>query len=254
MCKFKSGLILKNKVVLAPEGKESHSDLLASLNIEDNYTNAIKKFVRAELVPKNYNKATDISEWEFIVDQDETPDWFKEDRGRYEEEFRDAVRDYMKDKLLVIFGYPWTPIKVDGNRTYYLMDGYLEKYEFGRNNNYAESYIREKLNNSELAKALKEEFGDKLVPIVTDLFSLDGLDDYGKVEGDIIAIPTLDLYRECRKKIPMLDKWWWLATPNSTPSGYGSDDVHVVSGNGSVCYSWYDIGLGAVRPFFILES
>lgn len=254
MCKFKSGLILKNKVVLAPEGNESHSDLLASLNIEDNYMNASKKFVRAELIPKNSNKATDISEWEFIVDQDETPDWFNEDRGRYEEEFRDAVRDYMKDRLLIICGYPWTPIKVDGNKTYYLFDGYLEQSAFGRNNNYETSYIREKLNNSELAKALKEEFGDKLVPITIDLLSLDGLDDYGKVEGDILAIPTLDLYRECRKKITKLDKWWWLATPDSTPSGYGSSDVRCVGSDGDVSYGWYDDGREAVRPFFILES
>ena len=255
MCKFKSAIILKNKVVLAPEGNESHSDLLVSLNIEDNYMNASKKFVRAELVPKDNNKATDISEWKFIVDQDETPDWFNEDRGRYEEEFRDAVRDYMKDKLHIICGYPWTPIKVEGNNTYYLLDGCLEKSAFGRNNNYAESYIRKKLNDSELAKSLKEEFGDKLVPITTDLLSLDGLDDYGTVEGDIIAIPTLDLYRECRKKIPMLDRWWWLATPNSTPSGYGSVSVRCVcSSGGDVVCDWCDCDSGAVRPFFILES
>ena len=253
MCKFKSAIILKNKVVLTPDGNESHSALLESLKIEDNYINATKKFVRAELVPKNDNKATDISEWTFIVDQDETPDWFNEDRVKYEEEFREAVRNYMKDKLHIICGYAWTPIKVNGNKTYYLMDGYLEKSTFGRNNNYAESYIREKLNNSELAKALKETFGDKLVSITTDLLSLDGLDDYGKVD-DIIAIPTLDLYRECRKSIPELDKWWWLATPNSTPSGCSSYDVLYVYSDGFVCCDWCVDGHVAVRPCFILES
>ena len=35
MCNFKSGIILKNRVVLAPEGNESHSDLLESLEIYD---------------------------------------------------------------------------------------------------------------------------------------------------------------------------------------------------------------------------
>ncbi len=39
MCKFKSGIILKNKVVLTPEGNESHSDLLESLGIEDTRMN-----------------------------------------------------------------------------------------------------------------------------------------------------------------------------------------------------------------------
>ena len=38
MCNFKSGIILKNRVVLAPEGNESHSDLLESLGIEDTHT------------------------------------------------------------------------------------------------------------------------------------------------------------------------------------------------------------------------
>ena len=35
MCNFKSGIILKNRVVLAPEGNESHSDLLENLGIEE---------------------------------------------------------------------------------------------------------------------------------------------------------------------------------------------------------------------------
>lgn len=44
MCKFKSAIILKNKVVLAPEGNESHSDLLRSLKIEDTTFNASRNF------------------------------------------------------------------------------------------------------------------------------------------------------------------------------------------------------------------
>ena len=50
MCQFKSGIILKNKVVLAPEGNDSHSDLLESLGIEDDRMNAMKVFVRAEFL------------------------------------------------------------------------------------------------------------------------------------------------------------------------------------------------------------
>ena len=48
MCEFKSGIIFKNRVVLAPLGNESHSSLLESLEVEDNEFNASKKFVRAE--------------------------------------------------------------------------------------------------------------------------------------------------------------------------------------------------------------
>lgn len=252
MCKFKSGIILKNKIVLAPEGNESHSDLLESLEIKDTRENAMRVFVRAELLPKDDNKAIDISEWRFNVDQDITPDWFDADPGRYEEEFRNVVRDYLKDRITVIAGYLWNKVK-DGDYTYYFMDGIWKEMEFGKNNNYAESYIRNDLINSNLAKQLRKEFGDKLVPISLDLLSLDGLDDYGTVEGDIIAIPNLDIYRKFRKKMSKLDSWYWLATPDSTSSGCGSDFVRYVGSDGRVNYSWCGDVLG-VRPFFIVQS
>jgi len=258
MCQFKSGIILKNKVVLAPEGNESHSGLLESLGIKDNHMNATKTFVRAELIPEDNNKFSDINEWKYRVDQDIVPDWYEADPDRYEQEFRDAVKEYMKDyaekhDITVFCGYRWTAIKEDEKGTYYLMDGSLEESEFGKTNNYAASYIRKNLNESGLAKELKEKFGDKLVPIETDLLSLDGLDDYGKVDGDILAIPTIDLYRECRRKITNLNTWWWLVTPDSTPSSYSFDFVRCVSSHGGVGYNWCDYS-GAVRPFFILKA
>ncbi|MBD5534596.1 MAG: hypothetical protein HDQ99_02835 [Lachnospiraceae bacterium] len=258
MCKFKSGIILKNKVVLTPEGNESHSDLLESLGIEDTHMNATKTFVRAELSPKDDNKYTDISKWKYRVDQDIVPNWYEEDSARYEQEFKDAVRTYMKEymekrNIVTICGYGWTKIKEDENGTYYLMDGSLKESKFGRTNNYADSYIRKNLNESNLSKELKEKFGDNLVPITTNLLSLDGLDDYGKVDGDILAIPTIDLYRECRKNISNLDSWFWTCTPDSTPSGCGSGSVRCVRSGGYVDYGWCGYS-GAVRPFFILKS
>lgn len=253
MCQYKSGIILKNKVVLTLEGNESHSNLLESLSIEDNRINAMKTFVRAELIPPNGNKASDINEWMYRVDQDIVPDWYEKDPKRYEQVFRDVVKEYIKDSFVVFCGLAWTAIKKEKDRTYYLLDGILENSEFGKNNNYKNSYVREKLNNGELINQLKDEFGDKLIPIATDLLSLDGLDDYGTVEGDILAIPTLDLYRKCRKSIPKIDKWWWLATPDSTPSGYSSDRVQCVRSDGIVSCRWYD-DCGGVRPFFILQS
>ena len=102
-------------------------------------------------------------------------------------------------------------------------------------------------------KDLKEKFEDRLVQIETDLLSLDGLDDYGKVGGDILAIPTIDLYRKYRKNIPKVGKSWWLATPDSTPSGCGSGCVRYVGSCGNVGCGWCD-GSGAVRPFFIIQS
>ena len=256
MCEFKSGIILKNRIVLAPEGNESHSDLLKSLNIEDNYTNASRMFVRAELTPPNDNRAIPVESWIYKVDQDVVPDWYEEDPRKYEQEFREKVKDYIKEQNLnIICGYAWIEVKdEDNNVTYYFMNGYLNKSDFSRsNNNYADSKIRKDLNNSDLAKELKEKFGDNLVPITTNLLSLDGLDDYGTVEGDILAVPTFDLYRKFRKQIPNINICWWLATPWSTPSGYGSGSVACVGSSGRVNCSWYN-NSRAVRPFFIVKS
>ncbi|RKI83817.1 hypothetical protein D7V90_07965 [bacterium 1xD42-87] len=255
MCNFKSGIILKNKVVLAPEGNESHSDLLESLGIEDNHINATKTFVRAELIPKNNDKMTDVKEWRYKVDQDIVPDWYEKDPERYEKEFRDAVEKYMEDwrkKFKYICGYYWTSVQ-DGDRTYYFMNSILKKSEFGKTNNYAESYVRKELVNSELAESLKKEFGDKLLPISLDLTSMDGFKDYDMVEGDILAITNIQLLMKFGESIPLIDNWYWLATPNQTPKRGDARCVQFVNSCGYVCYNvcGYD---GGVRPFFILKS
>ena len=103
MCRFKSGVILKNRVVIAPGENDSHSDLLESLGIEDNYMGATKTFVRAELVPVNdewwVSPEKEPDKWAFVVDQDITPDWF--DKSEHEKTFRDAVCDWWKVHVLV---------------------------------------------------------------------------------------------------------------------------------------------------------
>ena len=104
MCRFKSGIILKNKVVVAPGENDSHSDLLESLGIEDSYIGASKTFVRAELVPKKDSEwwidpAENPEKWMFVVDQDITPDWF--DKETHEKEFRESVCDWWRTHVLV---------------------------------------------------------------------------------------------------------------------------------------------------------
>lgn len=255
MCNFKSGIILKSKVVLTPEGNESHSDLLESLGIEDNHINVSKTFVRAELIPKNDDKMEDVKEWRYKVDQDILPDWYEKDPERYEQDFREAVEKYMEDwkkKFKLICGYYWTSVQ-DGNLTYYFMNGILRKSEFGNTNNYADSYVRNELINSELAADLKKEFGERIIPISLDLNSMDGFKDYGTVEGDILAIPNIQLIMKFGESIPLIDNWYWLATPNQTPTRKDARFVQFVFSNGRVGYG--DCGYdGGVRPFFILQS
>ena len=78
MCQFKSGIILKNRVFVPDY--DSHTQMLEELGIEDNYVNAKKMFVRAELIPANGDPFSDINTWIFKVDQDILPEWFnKED-------------------------------------------------------------------------------------------------------------------------------------------------------------------------------
>ena len=101
MCRFKSGIIFKTRCVVAPGENDSHSDLLRELNIEDTYTNASRLFVRAELVPENDEWWTDPDGWEYSVDQDVTPDWYDTDPGKYEEEFRQAVKAWWSEHVIV---------------------------------------------------------------------------------------------------------------------------------------------------------
>ena len=101
MCRLKSGIIFKNRCVVAPADNDSHSDLLRDLDIEDTYTNASRIFVRAELAPANNEWWTDPDGWNFVVDQDVTPDWYDTDPGKYEEEFRQAVKAWWEEHVIV---------------------------------------------------------------------------------------------------------------------------------------------------------
>ena len=48
MCRFKSGIILKTRCVVADGANDSHSDLLDSLGIKDTEINSMTKFVRED--------------------------------------------------------------------------------------------------------------------------------------------------------------------------------------------------------------
>ena len=253
MCKMFSGIVTKAGVTLAPFENQSHSDLLEKMGIEDSRFNAMKKFVRLELVPPNGIITSNIDSYVLKVDQDIVPDWYENDKEKYEQEMRDAVKKMLDDNYEDICGYYWVPVKRD-NKTYHVMLGNLKFMRFGDNNNYVESDVRKYLVDSDLLKKLKDKFGDKLSPIELDLTSMDGFKDYGSISEDYLSIMNIDVLRDLGEELPLTERWYWLATPNQTPKRKDASYVRIVRSVGDVLCSvcrWLE---GGVRPFFITES
>ena len=87
-------------------------------------------------------------------------------------------------------------------------------------NNWKLSSLREYLNNDFYKKIADEIMEKNILPFGRDLLSLDGQNEYGDCT-DYVSLLSVDDYRQYRKLIPNIDKWWWLLTPWSTPcNGY----------------------------------
>ena len=114
MCRFRSGILLKDRAVIAQKDNDSHQDMLEELNISDTYENAARVFVRAELIPEKEEWWTNPDGWEFVIDQDIVPDWFEEDREGHISRFRAAVKEWWSGHVLV-------GKKIDTLRTGYYM-------------------------------------------------------------------------------------------------------------------------------------
>ena len=129
----------------------------------------------------------------------------------------------------------------------------LKEMKFGSNNNYNGCDIDKYLCNTYLSE-LERKFGkENIVEHEVDLFSLDGEDNYGVIRRKV-SILTFDMYRHNKKEIKKyVNKWFWLATPDSTPSGYGSGNVQCVDSNGGVSYGWCS-DCGSIRPFVVLKD
>ena len=160
------------------------------------------------------------------------------------------AKDLKMKESITIAGSTWSKFAEDSKRnSYMLADGTIWNMKFGNNNDWRESLIRKKLNAEFYYNIVAELGQDALVTIHTDLFSHDGLRDYGKCE-DMISIPTYDLYRNNRENIKCLCQHWWTCTPNSTPLGDNFQGVQFVAAGGYVHYRDCSYG-GDVRPFII---
>ena len=97
MCKLKSAIILKYRIFMPDY--DSHSKMLEELKITDDYFNASKVFVRAELSPADGDVFSDIDSWEFSVDQDITPEWF--DEKNCAERMRNTVKEWANTHIFI---------------------------------------------------------------------------------------------------------------------------------------------------------
>lgn len=127
---------------------------------------------------------------------------------------------------------------------------------FGENNNLNESTVLEKLRLEVLPEIEKEVGAENVVEFETDLTTLDGLNPYPNLLSKI-SLPTFDFYRKFVSVFDKhkLNKWWWLATPDSAKS-HGSDRWIVCvapSGyfNGVRYFNYYVSG---VRPILHFKS
>lgn len=98
MCRFKSGILLRDRAYVPDHDK--HDKMLKELGIQNDYIGASKKFVRFELYPKDGNLSTDVSTWFMKVDQDIVPSWFEADMKKSKEIIVDAVRRWAEEHII----------------------------------------------------------------------------------------------------------------------------------------------------------
>ncbi len=114
MCRFKSGILLKDRVYIG-DG-DSHSDMLEELGIADTQQNAERVFVRAELYPEDGDVFSLIDQWKWNVDQDILPDWYVEE---YEKQrFAEAVKKWAEQHIFI----GRDGLKLTTGRNYHLKD------------------------------------------------------------------------------------------------------------------------------------
>lgn len=126
---------------------------------------------------------------------------------------------------------------------------------FGSNNDLRCSDVLKKLEAAFLPKIIDAVGKENLCPIRTDLTCLDGLKPYGTMES-LVSLPTLDFYRanvEVFDKYPV-DRWWWLATPESARPHEAPDWILCVAPSGCVFYCNYYGDIRGVRPFLSFNS
>ena len=114
MCKFKSAIILKDRVFIPDY--DHHTAMLEELGIADTRKNAERLFVRAELIPAKNDVFSNIDDWHFNVDQDIQPEWFV---AEYEKQrMIKAVKEWAKTHIYI----GKNGLKIENNKNLYIKD------------------------------------------------------------------------------------------------------------------------------------
>lgn len=127
-----------------------------------------------------------------------------------------------------------------------------EEMKFGKNNNFADDECEVRKFLEEYSKKFNK---DDLVEFEVDLTSDDGLKDYGTLKTKVALLTA----EQARKYVDILDKhkvdkYWWLATPFSTPTHEDDEWVKCVSPRGFFNYYLSYISNNGVRPVLIFKS
>ena len=142
----------------------------------------------------------------------------------------------------------------DDNRVIAVAKNALFTSTFGKNNEFEKSNPLKKLQKDILPKIESVIGAENVLEFETDLLSYDGLDTQGKIKSKI-SLVTLDFYRANVRLFDeyKLDKYWWLATPWSTPEHYNDYWTLCVSPRGYIGGDYYDHFYG-VRPILHFVS
>lgn len=127
-------------------------------------------------------------------------------------------------------------------------------FDTDNKNDFAASSVRAFLNGDfleELAAAGADK--EAFVPIVLDLTSDDGLDDYG-TDSAKIGLITDQMYRAFRKIIPKASEDYWTCTPFSTERNGYKSFMRYVSASGALLDYFAYFGYSGVRPLCALKS
>lgn len=242
MCKTKSGLLLKDRVFV-PNHYNSHTQMLEELKISDDNPHRKTTFARFEVSPKNGDNFSNITDWEYNLDQDILPEWYvtEVDEQRARKTINQWANRYDNKRTL-------SDIAIGG----IFRIGNLDYVVLNKNNNTASCLSVDFVNDnkrfdSNTNKFDKSEIKQYLNGAYFDLLKSEvGADN---VVGDI-SLLTLDQYDKYRNVITTAEKWWWLADKYEGTS-YG---VCVVGSGGGVYGYSCDCGGCGVRAFCIFKS